>query len=227
MSRLLAALACAAIAPVASAGEITFTFDDPAAGGEFMGNSGMPGSLTYDTAAVLDLVVDSTDCEDGSINVFQAQLAMELSVGTPSSFAGIISAPVTGSFTFTDLNSGEVIMTATTTNARLVNFDSAGSVISSVDGTGTGLSFAAGPALVAIGLEELMAIDAVFTLTDIDVFQASTIFSDIGGQNPVLNDFDANAAFTATATGQVIPTPGAAALAGIGLVGFARRRRRN
>ncbi len=227
MSRILAAVACAAIAPAVMAGDVTFTFDDPAAGGEFQGVAGMPGALTYDTAAVLDLVVDSTDCEDGSVNVFQAQLEMELAVGTPTSFGGIISAPVNGTFTFTDLDSGDVIFTATTSNAQLVNFSSAGSVISSVDGTGSGLTFDAGPALAGLGIIEMMALDAVFTLTNISIEQASTIFSGIGGQNPVLNSFGADSAFTATAATTIVPTPGAVALAGIGLMGAVRRRRRN
>ncbi|MEM1423160.1 MAG: PEP-CTERM sorting domain-containing protein [Planctomycetota bacterium] len=226
MSRIVLALACASLAPIASASdEITFTFDDPAAGGEFQGNAGMPGSLTYDTAAVLDLVVDTSDQPLGGINVFSANLEMNLTVGAPAAFGGIISAPVDGSFTFTDMLSGEVIFTATTTNARLVNFDTAGSVISSVDGSGTGLTFTAGPALVGIGVEELMALDAVFTLTDINVEEAAAIFSNIGGSDAQLNNFDANAAFTATATGQVVPAPGAIALAGLGLIGAARRRR--
>lgn len=226
MSRMLTALACAVIAPVTMAGEITFTFDDPDGANEFQGNAGMPGSLTYDTGAVLDLVVDLSDCDDGGVNVFQAQLAMDLSVGTPSSSGGVVSAPVEGSFTFTDTMTNEIIFTATVDNAALVNFGNAGSVIASANGVDTGLAFEAGPALMGLNIANLIAIDSVFTLTDITVEQAATIFSDVGGNNPELNNFVANSAFTGTAIPELVPTPGAASLAGLGLLGFARRRRR-
>lgn len=222
MSRYFAALACAALAPAAMAGDITFTFDDPVGGNEFMSDGLDPANLTYDTMANVELEVDTTSDPMGAVTLFDASLSLDLVVGMPASLGGLTAAPITGTFAFTDTLSGDLIFSAELMNAQIVELGAAGSVISAVDNQGIGLAFTAGPALNDLGVFDMIALDAVFTLTDVQTMQSGAIF----GPGPVVNPFNANSAFTATANAELVPTPGAAALAGIGLMGIGARRRR-
>jgi hypothetical protein len=135
---------------------------------------------------------------------------------------GTFIAPIlSGMFSFTDMDSGMTLLTATmgAEAGAVLALGTTGNIIAQGGGGAGGLTFTAGSGLAAFlgGLTLGPIFDANFTLTNID--PAATL-----SDNDFLEDFEANSAFTGNA--EVIPSPGAIALAGLSLLTFAASRKR-
>ncbi len=220
------ALACALGVPSVASANVFFTFDDPATGNEVSGTIGSPSFITYDLSQPVTLVVDGSEEPGVTSSEVQATLNMNFSLGAPLRSGPMTMASVQGSFEFVVAepgpNQGEVILSATLDGGQLFLFAGAGSVVTTAMVEGGDLAYTPGPFLNNLGIDQLFAIDAVFTLTDIIFDELEPVAENPAGEE-VINSFTANAAFTATA---FIPSPGAIALFGtaIGATLFRRRR---
>lgn len=228
---LIAAGLLAAAGSVAQAA-VTFSFADPAPGKQLRhtSNGGLPGSgsLSYDTSATTGVIRFIVGSNDGSVptTVFaNARMDMSIEVGLATPIPGGFMAPLSGSFRIFNASTGLDILTGSFGYAgpggTAVVFGPSGALITNSI-VPNDLVYTAGPELTALlpsGQVLAPLFDAVFTLTDI---------AQIGG-GPFVNpngevaSFDANASFSGTS--ELIPTPGALALLGLGgLVGLRRRR---
>lgn len=205
------------------------TYIAPTSGGDAYGILNASGSVNLE----IDLSFVTGNAAD--VLVFSgADFAQTVSVGevtvlSPSTWEAPLS---NGSFSFYDAG-GDLIFSATYTSGATFIFGNSGATTTS--NPEADLVFTVGPAftsalpasLVADGMTELLALDASFTLTALLFADNQKLVSmDNNGDGfpeKYFNTFEANSAFTGTA--DLIPTPGTLALAGLGLMAAARRRR--
>jgi len=230
MTKLIACAAVAAI-PAAAFGGLTFTFDDPGSGAEFIHigptQQNPQGEVSFRNDLPVELVVqdDTALPADPPLASFTAFFEADWIVGSIFTEAGdaVQSASLSGSFQWVDANTNEVILAGQFTEAAIVTFGIAGSIVTSSDIVGGQLEYTAGQPLADLGFDTLVdPQDAVWTLTDIALAGAGAPpIVEIEGER-FFNTFTANAAFTGTAE---IPSPAALALATVaGIAGLRRRR---
>ena len=230
MTKLIACAAVAAI-PAAAFGGLTFTFDDPGSGAEFIhiGATALnpEGSVSFRNDLAVDLIVqdDAAAPGDPALATFSAFFEADWSVSSIFTEAGnaVQSANLTGTFRWIDADTNEVILSGEFTEAAIVTFGIAGSIVTSSDVVGGQLAYTAGQPLADLGFDTLVdPQDAVWTLTDIAAAGAGgPPIVEIEGER-FFSTFTANAAFTGTVE---IPSPGALAIAGVAGLAAARRRR--
>lgn len=228
----LVALAGTTLAASGTQAAIFFTFDDPSAALEVQYSAptmpGQLGQLSYNTAVPIQFVVDATEEGATAPVTFDAIFSLNSQVSPVVTVGpGAVTASVSGQFEFRRQDNNQLILSGSYQSAILFVTSIVGSLLA--DGTveGGSLSYAAGPAMEAglAGVDyDLPAFNAAQPL---DGVWTLTAISQVGfvqvGQDRFLNNFNANAAFTGTVR---VPTPGAAALAGMaGLMCFGRRKR--
>ena len=226
MHRFVCAAAVAGLSSVAAA-EITFTFDDPGSGAEFMhmapNDPAGTGDLDFRGDLPVDLeVVGVGDSAFVGTQNFSAFLVTDFQVGAVTTNPGdaVQSATITGSFQWVDANTNEVILSGEFVEAAIISFGIAGSVVANSSVAGGELAYTPGQALIDLGVTQLIdPQDAVWTLTEVSFAGDEVI--DVGGTR-FFNTFTANSAFTGTA---FIPAPGAVALAGFAGLAAVRRKR--
>lgn len=218
----LAALAGLALSSAAHAG-IAMSFADPIPGRQLHNteNGAAPGvgRMTYDQTAVLAFYIDGTAEGFGEVTFGNARMEMDLAIGAAVTFGGVTQAPVTGTFTVYDATDGRVdIITGVAQLGTYVRVGNTNSLLFS----DPNFVYLPGPALTA-----LMAPGRVFTNPTEGVFTLTSIAAVGGGNflNPdgTFRTFDANASYSGNT--EVIPTPGALALAGLGALCLVRRKR--
>lgn len=223
MSRALgAALAMGGLCASTQAA-VFFTFDDPGQGPEITyvegtDNNSDPGVLTFNSSAQLEFIVDGTEEGLGTMS-YTATLDMEIMIGAVEGQVGnILAAPILGgTFTFTDMGSGDDLLTGSLANGGLLTLDTVGALIATSTTAGLTLSEGAALAPFLAGLSLAPTFDISFTLTNIT---PGTTKND----SDFITSFSANSAFTGNAN--VIPTPGTAVLAGLSCSLLATRRKR-
>ncbi|MGQ0626755.1 MAG: MYXO-CTERM sorting domain-containing protein [Phycisphaerales bacterium] len=229
MVRQLALVAGGVLALASAANaSIAFSFADPVPGRQVSnlqnGSGAGLGLLTYDTSAPIVFLVDDSDVGgSGATSFNNARLEVNLTLGAAITMGGVTLAPVSGDFTIYDFT-GNVrtdILRGQSMSGAFVRVTGTNAIQFS---TADGFSYTAGPALQAFlgALRTLVADqEAVFTLTDIATVGGGSFI----GPGGVFRSFNANASFSGTSNVEVVPTPGAAALAGLaGLVALRRRR---
>jgi uncharacterized protein (TIGR03382 family) len=242
---IVAAAALSAIAGSANAAAF-LTFLDPA-GAREVKYTAPTGGATFGTltaTAVVDLQIDLTDSGLGvvlfdnviyrktakvsnatmngssfSAEVFDAEFSYTDGANTVLSgtFGTGAGGTANGGDLFINGLSGSISSNADAVGGSLVyNF---GAAPIQVGNPGAGSSLSA--LLATVGLSFGAAIDGNWTLTGIS--PRPMVFEGGNGQNFIAS-FDANAAFSGTV--DIVPTPGTAALAGLGLImGLSRRRK--
>ncbi|MBI1189647.1 MAG: hypothetical protein GC200_03065 [Tepidisphaera sp.] len=219
---ITAAVASLGLAAAAQAG-IAFSFADPIPGRQLTSTAnaqeaGVAG-LTYDQSAELVFLVDGTDVGIGNVVFPHAHMEMNLSLGAATTFAGVTQAPVTGSFTIYDLAS-ETRVDILTGVAELGTYVRVGNT-NALLFSDPNFVYTPGPALASLlapGTTFVPSTEAVFTLTDINP-------SSFLNSNGTFKSFQANASFTGNTEVEVVPAPGAIALAGLGGMLVIRRKR--
>lgn len=223
MSRALCAALAAGGLCASTQAAVFFTFDDPGQGPEISytegtDNNSDPGVLSY-VGGQLDFIVDGTD-EGLGVMTYSASLQMEIFIGAVEGQVGnILAAPILGgSFTFTDMGSGDDLLTGSLSNGGLLTLETVGALIAT--STTAGLVMTEGPVLAAFlgGLTLAPNFDMSFTLTNINPGTSKNA-------QDFITSFQANSAFTGNAN--VIPTPGTAFLTGLSLSLLATRRKRD
>ncbi len=225
-SVLALSLLAGALGTSAANAAIYFTFDDPSTPLELTyvaGTGGGSGSVTYSSAARVDLVVDGT--EDGfGITTYSARLTMDLAVA-PVFAPPIPIAVTTGTFTFaiddgfggfTDILHGD----AGEIGGAMFAIGFSGSISFSNDGDEDPVLFnwtAMNDLLAFLGGNQLIgAQSASFSLA---ALTPPVLGVNVEGYIP---SFTANAAFVGHGE---IPAPGPTALFGLAGLVMARRRR--
>ncbi|MBN8645939.1 MAG: hypothetical protein J0L61_11950 [Planctomycetes bacterium] len=245
-SMLVAAGLLAAAAGSANAAAF-LTYLDPAGAREVhytapVGNAAF-GTLT--TTAVVDLQIDLTDHGLGVILFDNLTYSKTAKVGAVTMNGSSFNAEVYDcNFSYTDgantVLSGSFGVGADDQDGGDLFINGlSGSISSNADAVGGSLAYVFGPAAIQAGngaatgltLAQWLAtaslafgdaIDANWTLTGISPRPA--LLQGGNGQN-FLQNFDSNAAFSGTVA--IVPTPGTAALAGLGLImGLPRSRRK-
>lgn len=231
MNRTVLAMSALAGVMAASANAaVYFTFDDPSTPLELSyvaGSGGGNGSISYSSAARVDLVVDGSE-EGWGITTYSARLTMNLSV-TASPMAPFPFGSVFGTFTFAiddGLGGFEDILVGTAL-AGMPGLMSAGGFAGAITFSNTGFEGDGGFDWTALN-----SLSNFFNGNSL--FGAQSASFSLAAINPgvfALNNegyipsFSANAAFVGAAEVNPIPTPGTAALLGAaGLLGLGRRR---
>lgn len=213
--------ACGALCAASSA-TVSFTFDDPGAGPEFLYTAGtdqltQPGHLSF-VGGTLDLIIDASE-EGLGVHAFQAALVLEVEIGAVQSQVGdlLISSIIGGAFEFREIPQagtegipGNVILAGSLSTGGVATFTTSGAVIST--STTGGLVLSEGPVLAPIlaGASLAPTFDVSFTLTNI-----RNLFGQPGATltpDGFISSFTANSAFTGNAELATIPTPGATVL---------------
>ncbi|MFA6044424.1 MAG: hypothetical protein WC718_05520 [Phycisphaerales bacterium] len=215
-----AVVATLGLAGAAQAG-IAFSFADPIPGRQLTSTANAQeagvASLTYDQSAEITFLVDGTDAGFGNVVFSHARLEMNLAIGAASTAGNVTQAPVTGSFTIYDFTN-EVRSNIITGIADLGTYVRIGNT-NSLLFSDPSFSYIAGPALsayLAPGTTFSNPTEGVFTLTSIS---PSSFLNPDG----TFKSFQANASFTGNT--EVVPAPGALALASIGGLLVVRRKR--
>lgn len=220
---MLAALVLSSLAGVAAA-NVSFAFGDPVHGRQVTNSvvNNVSTNLSYNSNFVLPFIIDGSELANPFRTTVDARVIMDLNVGTGLTVAGIYQAPVTGNFRIVDAVSGELLLRGDAGNGTFVRIGNASSTLFS---DSNGFAYTKGSALETIlaangnaGLPVLNPQEGVFTMTQITTVGGSPVI----GSNGRLNPFTANASFSGNFA---VPTPGAAALAGLGLIAAGRRRR--
>lgn len=218
----IAALAALAVTAAAHA-DIAMSFADPIPGRQLhnMANGSGPGIgfMTYDQSAQLSFLFDGSEDSLPSQVFSNARMELQMSLGVSTTVGGITTAPVSGFFKIYDMSSGvrEDIIIGIASAGSYVRISNTNSILFS----DPNFTYTSGPALDALTgpLTFVAPSEAVFTLT--------SVLADGGGSfiNPdgSFRTFDANSSFTGNT--QAIPAPGAIALASLGVLCIARRRR--
>lgn len=216
-------LACAIAAIAAAAGSanaaLTFSFADPIPGRQ-MSYSSSSGLISYDSSAVLSFLVDGSTEPNNFNQVFgNAGMNMMLNVGSISVAGPIVTAPVSGFFEIFDRGTETLIVRGDTAAGSFVRLGATSSILMSSD---ISFTYTAGPALNALLLPGRAPSDpqeAVFTVTDLLVTGGGPLV--VQGQ---MRDWTANASMSGNT--EVVPAPGVLALAGMGGLMVATRKRR-
>ena len=216
ISVLTALVAACGIAGVSQAA-LTFSFADPVPGRQMSYSQGT-GLISYDNLAAITVLVDgSTEPISFSTAFPNSTMTMSLAVGTVSVAGPVIQAPVAGFFELRDASSA-LIIRGDTANGSFIRLGSTSSILMSDD---ISFAYTAGPSLTALlvpGRALANPQEAVFTVTDLLV----------GGGGPLVVDgqmrsWTANASYSGNS--EVVPAPGAIALASLGGLLIARRKR--
>lgn len=222
MTTLLAAAALTLAGASAANAGIAMSFADPIPGRQLHSQENGAGAgvalLTYDQNAVISFLFDASEMGAGQTVFANARMEMNLALGAATTNLGVTTAPVTGSFTIYDMSSASRvdIITGTAQLGSYVRIGNTNSLLFS----DPDFEYTAGPALAGIlpsGSVFADPTEGVFTLTAI----TPTSFMNPNG---TFKTFDANASFTGNA--EVVPAPGALALAGLGTLTLIRRKRR-
>jgi uncharacterized protein (TIGR03382 family) len=222
MKSMLAALVLSSLAGVAAA-NVSFAFGDPAHGRQVTNTvvNNVSTNLSYNNNFIVPFIIDGQELANPFKTTVNARVLMDLNVGTGLSVAGVYQAPVTGNFQIVDAATGALLLRADAGNGTFLRVGNTSSVLFSDT---NGFAYTKGAGLEAIlaangnaGLPVLNPQEGVFTMTQITTGGLPVI-----GANGRLNAFTANASFSGNFA---IPTPGAAALAGLGLIAAGRRRR--
>jgi hypothetical protein len=231
-----AAMLVASFAGAAQA-DLTFSFADPINGRQVTHTAngiGGPntGLLTYDKTATLSFLVDgSSEPNNFSALFTNARMEMNLVLGPAVSLGGgNFVAPLSGFFRIYDAaNNNTDILRADATGGSFVRFSGTNSFLfSDLDG----LSYTLGSPLQALLLPGRTILppdiengvpsqEGSFSLTDI--LTGGQPPASLVGANGKFANFQANASFSGNV--KLIPTPGAAALIGLGGLVAIRRRR--
>lgn len=225
MTKLFAGVFVAAL-PAVALGGVTFTFDDPGSGGEFtyVAPDGLQGagSMSFRSDVPVDLVVQEDSAPVGAAPLAAFSALFEANWVVDSIFTDAVSpiqsATLSGGFAWRDAETDELILSGEFTEAALIVFGSAGSIVASSDAGRGDLAYTVGQRLASVGVTSFGDDqDAVWTLTGV-----TTAGSDFPGGDSFFPSFIANAAFTGTTD---IPSPGAMALLAIaGFMGIRRGR---
>ncbi len=219
--RGLAIVALAGAATAANAGTITFSFADPVPGRQLTAVAGGGGiaALSYDQTAALTVLIDGTAEGFGTLVFNNARMELNMSLAPAVTIGGTFIAPVSGYFRLYDATSGQDIVTGQSQNGSFVRVLGTNSLQFA---TPDGFTYTAGAALqsqLAPGRFLAPYQEASFSLTDIQTATGGFFI----GENGVFQSFTANSSYSGNS--DVIPTPGALALMGLGLGLVARRRR--
>lgn len=220
-----AGILCTSLA--ARAGVIQFSFAPPTTGNAITSIAGAAGPnvglVVFDQASILNFVVDTTADGGGIFNFPNARMVMSLALPPATDLGGgLFRSAVTGSFTiydFTD-NIRNDILTATLAGGQFLKFDTSHVILLN---SNSGLTYSAGPRLntiLAPGRTLASAQDGTFPLANVRTITGS---SQILGPGNVFETFFARSGFTGSTN--TIPNPGALALAAMGALLIARRRR--
>jgi uncharacterized protein (TIGR03382 family) len=218
-------IASLALAGAAQAG-VFMSFADPIPGRQMHNEANAieagVGRLTYDQSASFDFFVDGSDVGFGPVTFAGAHMEMNMALGVTAVTGSVTVAPVRGFFSIyilDDSNQRQEIVRGLASDGAYVRVGNTNSLLfSSPD-----FQYVAGPALQAlmpVGTVLGDPTEGVFTLTAIAPVGGGTAFLNPDGS---FKSFDANASFTGNA--EVVPTPGALALAGLGGLCLLRRRR--
>lgn len=221
MKKSILAIASLCLAAGMAQASISFSFADPPNGRQLTNieNGVAPGVslMTYDMSEPLVFYVDGTDEGLGSMTFTDARMELRFELSPAVTIGGVTIAPVFGVFRIFNALSGNDIVTGQSAAGAYVRVAGTNSILfSSPDG----FSYSAGPDLIPflpVGQVLAPEQEAVFTLTD--VLAPGGLF----GPGGVFRDFAANASFSGTTN--LIPAPGAFALAGIGGLLVTRRKR--
>jgi len=223
---------------------VTFAFDDnPGPDGQFFYTAphfqGELGQLVYDSSIPVDLAVDSTG--EGGVETHYMDTEFMFSASVGAIMNGPIPqtwlAPLTDGALEFRTPGGDLLFSGsfgTDLPASLVVVVNTGSINVSLEVGG--LNYLAGSLLLSdlstsIGQEVLGFLppfDGVWTLTNLPPI--TTVMPSPKGPSRVsqvfLSDFSANSSFSGTTGIRVVPTPGMATLAGLGVacIGLLRRR---
>lgn len=223
MKSILAALVLSSLAGVAAA-NVSFAFGDPAHGRQVTNSvvNNVSTNLSYNQNFIIPFIIDGQELANPFKTTVNARVIMDLNVGTGLSVAGVYQAPVTGNFRIVDAVSGALLLRGDAGNGTFIRV---GNTSSALFSDTNGFSYTKGAGLEAIlaangnaGLPVLNPQEGVFTMTQVTTTGGLPVI----GSNGRLNPFTANASFSGNFA---VPTPGAAALAGLGLIAAGRRRR--
>lgn len=239
MSILRAVSATLLVASIAGAAhaDLSFSFADPINGRQVThtaNNIAGPGTgqLTYDKSAVLRFLVDGSSEPNSFSALFtNARMEMNLILGQATPIGGgNFVAPLRGFFRIYDANNENVdILRADASGGSFVRFSGTNSFLfSDLDGLG----YTLGSPLQALLLPG-RTIASPDLVSGVAAQEGSFSLTDIltGGQPPaalvngqgIFANFQANASFSGNV--KLVPTPGAAALMGLGGLVAMRRRR--
>src|SRR5262249_40867975 len=121
--RVLSLAISTALASAAGA-SVSFSFADPVPGRQVtcVANGEGPGVglITYDSTTPIVFYLDGSSEGLGSRTFTNVRLAMRLTLGAAGTFGGITTAAVAGTFTFTDADTGAVIVSAASSGGSFV-----------------------------------------------------------------------------------------------------------
>jgi hypothetical protein len=220
-SVLLAAIAAGCVVGAAHAG-ISMSFADPVPGRQWHNQADGAGPgiglMTYDTTAPITFLFDGTEESLGSHAFVNARMELSMSIGPAVTIGGVTTAPVEGYFRIFDVSGMTPvdILQGIASAGTFVRISNTNSILFS----DPNFHYIVGPALSAL-VGPVTLIDpseAVFTLTSVVAAGGGHFINPDG----TFRTFDANASFSGNAE---VPAPGAIALAAIGGLLIARRRR--
>lgn len=241
----LVVLAATGIVAQQAAAVVTFSFaDNPDPNGQFIYTApdflGQDGFLTYNSQVPIDLGVDATGEGGSAFEYTDAIFSFSAGVGAifDGPFPNTYFAPLFGGSMEFRTSGGDLLFSGTFGDppAFLNIIVNTGSITVSVEVGG--LNYVPGALLLAdlsadIGADVqgfLPPFDAVWTLSNMPTLKTIIPPAPPGGgraiDNVYLDDFQANSSFSGTTGLRMIPAPGAAALASLGLVMVSARRRR-